>query len=125
MSQWESEFATWAPHFNVVTFHGSKLAREIITRYELSSHTQLTEFQKFDVAITTYERVLSDAKLFKSLGKRRPWRCIVVDEAHRLKNMKSKFAEELMKIRCQDLDATHCLLLTGTPLQVSLLTIYS
>jgi chromodomain-helicase-DNA-binding protein 7 len=47
----------------------------------------------------------------KILGKFR-WKCLIVDEAHRLKNQSSRLTENL-----RSLHRDHCILLTGTPLQ--------
>lgn len=44
-----------------------------------------------------------------------PWRCVVLDEAHRLKNKTSKISEFLKSYSME-----HRVLLTGTPLQNSL-----
>ena len=44
-----------------------------------------------------------------------PWRCVVLDEAHRLKNKSSKITEFLKTYKME-----HRVLLTGTPLQNSL-----
>ena len=41
-----------------------------------------------------------------------PWRYLVVDEAHRLKNRDSALANDLRSLRIE-----HCHLLSGTPLQ--------
>ena len=41
VNQWESEFNLWAPHLNVVVFHGSALARQAIQKYEIASTTQI------------------------------------------------------------------------------------
>ena len=42
------------------------------------------------------------------------WKVLIVDEAHRLKNIKSKLFEDLASV-----PRDFCLLLTGTPLQNS------
>lgn len=64
------------------------------------------------MCITTYEFILRDRKnLHKYI-----WQYIVIDEGHRMKNTKSKFAETLT----QDYHSNHRLLLTGTPLQNNL-----
>ena len=52
------------------------------------------------------------------LLSRVPWRLLVVDEAHRLKNPESRLFQQLQQLR-----RDHCILLTGTPLQVLLLSL--
>lgn len=44
------------------------------------------------------------------------WKCLVVDEAHRLKNNDSRF----FKV-CSSFSCSHIILLTGTPLQNNIL----
>jgi SNF2 family DNA or RNA helicase len=61
--------------------------------------------------ITTYETVLSDCEHLASIK----WASLVVDEAQRLKCDTSALYSRLF-----DLDFKHCVLITGTPLQVSL-----
>ena len=63
---------------------------------------------KFDVLLTTYEMVISDATALAAV----PWAAIVVDEAHRLKNAGSRLVTELERF---NRDAV--VLLTGTPIQ--------
>ena len=63
---------------------------------------------KFDVVITTYEMCHKDAAFFQAV----PWRLLVVDEAHKLKNDRSNLS---LMLRTINRNAT--LLLTGTPLQ--------
>ena len=63
---------------------------------------------KFNVLITTYEILMSDASLLSKIQ----WRYICVDEAHRLKNNKCKLINIL-----RTFEWNHMTLLTGTPLQ--------
>ena len=35
LPNWEREFALWAPQLNVVVFHGTQAAREVIKQHEL------------------------------------------------------------------------------------------
>jgi len=70
---------------------------------------------KFNVLVTTYEFIMFDrSKLCKIY-----WKYIIIDEAQRMKDRESVLARDLDRYRCQ-----RRLLLTGTPLQVCLLTIY-
>ncbi len=52
----------------------------------------------------------------KSVLNRITWQYIIVDEGHRMKNYKCKFAMTLG----QNYQSAHRLLLTGTPLQNNL-----
>ncbi|XP_076016186.1 chromodomain-helicase-DNA-binding protein 3 isoform X5 [Genypterus blacodes] len=120
---WEREFEMWAPDFYVVTYTGDKDSRAIIRENELSFDDTAVRggkkaFKlrreapiKFHVLLTSYELVTIDQTSLKSMD----WACLVVDEAHRLKNNQSKFFRRL-----NDYKIDHKLLLTGTPLQNNL-----
>uniref|UniRef100_A0A8C9SUE4 Chromodomain helicase DNA binding protein 3 n=1 Tax=Scleropages formosus TaxID=113540 RepID=A0A8C9SUE4_SCLFO len=117
---WEREFEMWAPDFYVVTYTGDKESRAIIRENELSFDDSAVKggkkaFKeaaiKFHVLLTSYELVTIDQTALKSID----WACLVVDEAHRLKNNQSKFFRRL-----NDYKIDHKLLLTGTPLQNNL-----
>ncbi|XP_060797598.1 chromodomain-helicase-DNA-binding protein 3 isoform X2 [Neoarius graeffei] len=120
---WEREFEMWAPDFYVVTYTGDKDSRAIIRENEFSFDDTAMKggkkaFKlrreapiKFHVLLTSYELVTIDQTALKSID----WACLVVDEAHRLKNNQSKFFRRL-----NDYKIDHKLLLTGTPLQNNL-----
>ncbi|KAM6959760.1 chromodomain-helicase-DNA-binding protein 3 isoform 1-T1 [Tautogolabrus adspersus] len=120
---WEREFEMWAPDFYVVTYTGDKDSRAIIRENEFSFDDMAVKggkraFKlrreatiKFHVLLTSYELVTIDQTALKSID----WACLVVDEAHRLKNNQSKFFRRL-----NDYKIDHKLLLTGTPLQNNL-----
>lgn len=46
---------------------------------------------KFDALITTFEMILSDCPELREIS----WRCVVIDEAHRLKNRNCKLLDSL------------------------------
>ncbi|XP_072314760.1 chromodomain-helicase-DNA-binding protein 3 isoform X2 [Eucyclogobius newberryi] len=120
---WEREFEMWAPDFYVVTYTGDKDSRAIIRENEFFFDDNVVKggkktFKvrreapiKFHVLLTSYELVTIDQTALKSID----WACLVVDEAHRLKNNQSKFFRRL-----NDYKINHKLLLTGTPLQNNL-----
>ncbi|CAM6002371.1 unnamed protein product [Sphagnum balticum] len=62
----------------------------------------------WDVLITSYEMAIKE----KALLKKFHWKYLVIDEAHRIKNEKSKLSDIVRQFRSH-----HRLLLTGTPLQ--------
>lgn len=46
---------------------------------------------RFHAVITTFEMILTDCPELRNV----PWRCVVIDEAHRLKNRNCKLLEGL------------------------------
>ncbi|XP_073678469.1 chromodomain-helicase-DNA-binding protein 4-like isoform X1 [Garra rufa] len=120
---WEREFEMWAPDMYVVTYVGDKDSRAVIRENEFSfennairggkkpSKMKKEASVKFHVLLTSYELITIDTAVLGSID----WACLVVDEAHRLKNNQSKFFRILNNYPLQ-----HKLLLTGTPLQNNL-----
>ncbi|MCJ8750409.1 hypothetical protein PDJAM_G00264420 [Pangasius djambal] len=59
---------------------------------------------KFHAIITTFEMILTDCPELRGV----PWRCVIIDEAHRLKNRNCKLLEglKLMDMVCFFTDVT-------------------
>ncbi|XP_046880883.1 chromodomain-helicase-DNA-binding protein 5 isoform X2 [Hypomesus transpacificus] len=120
---WEREFEMWAPDFYVVTYTGDKDSRAVIRENEFTFEDSAVKtgrkvFRmkkdtaiKFHVLLTSYELITIDQAILGSIS----WACLVVDEAHRLKNNQSKFFRILNGYKIY-----YKLLLTGTPLQNNL-----
>ena len=79
---------------NVIVYMGNAESREIIRYREfyyrnstINQKKKVTLDTKFHVLITSYEIAIIDANILKKIH----WECMVVDEAHRLKNNESKF----------------------------------
>ncbi|MQL75940.1 hypothetical protein Taro_008326 [Colocasia esculenta] len=126
LRNWEREFATWAPHMNIVMYFGSSQSRAVIREYEFFFPKEKLKKKKkmkaakdvkqkrgkrikFDVLLTSYEMINMDAGYLKAIN----WECVIVDEGHRLKNKDSKLFSTLKLF-----SSKHRVLLTGTPLQV-------
>jgi len=118
IGQWQSEAKTWAPDLNVVLYHGSADARDFLVKQDFYYTDQFVpkakaiklkkqHVTKFHILITTYEVAMKDASILSKIR----WRALVVDEAHRLKNPKSRLFADLAAV-----PRDYCLLLTGTPL---------
>uniref|UniRef100_A0A8B9F734 Chromodomain helicase DNA binding protein 7 n=1 Tax=Amazona collaria TaxID=241587 RepID=A0A8B9F734_9PSIT len=116
---WEREFRTWT-ELNVVVYHGSQASRRTIQLYEMyfkdPQGRVLKGSYKFHAIITTFEMILTDCPELRNI----PWRCVVIDEAHRLKNRNCKLLEGLKMM-----DLEHKVLLTGTPLQNTVEELFS
>lgn len=69
--------------------------------------------ESFDAVITTYEMTLIEQSTLKKI----PWKYMVIDEAHRIKNENSQLSQIVRVVK-----ADYRLLLTGTPLQVLLIS---
>ena len=118
IGQWQAEAKTWAPDLNVVLYHGSADARDFLVKHDFYYIDQFVpkptakllkknHITKFDILITTYEVVLKDVHVMSKIR----WRTLIVDEAHRLKNPKSRLFADLSTV-----PRDYCILLTGTPL---------
>ncbi|KAJ1812231.1 swr1 complex component, partial [Coemansia sp. RSA 2598] len=106
---WEQEFHRWLPGFKVLTYYGSRSERRLKRR-------GWSRPNSFHVCITSYQLAIQDAGVLK----RRPWHCMVLDEAQAIKNFRSQRWQTLLGFR-----TASRLLLTGTPLQNSLLELWS
>ena len=101
LQNWAREFERWTPDVNTVLLTGSKEERaEIIS-------TRLLP-QDFDVLITSYEICLIEKSALKKLS----FEYIVIDEAHRIKNVDSILSQIVRSFMSRGR-----LLITGTPLQ--------
>jgi len=120
LSNWEREFKSFAPHLNVVKYHGSQAERECI-KQELELSLPGKQWMRkrlhakpVDVilaSVTYFQKEKSDDRSFLRKFK---FDYLVVDEAHLLKNARG--------LRYKSLDrftSHHRLLLTGTPVQNS------
>jgi len=110
LSNWVLEFNRWAPSIVKVVYKGNPTERRAIIQNSLES-------SKFNVMITTYEYIIKDKQQLTKIT----WSHIVVDEGHRMKNSKSKFAQ----ILGLQYTSGHRILLTGTPLQNNLAELWS
>lgn len=109
LANWMTEFEKWCPSLHAVCLIGDQETRNAFIRDTLMPG-------KWDVCITSYEMVIKEKSVFKKFN----WRYMVIDEAHRIKNEKSKLSEIVREFK-----TTNRLLLTGTPLQNNLHELWS
>lgn len=129
------EFKKWCPAFKILTYFGSPKERK-------AKRMGWSKPNSFHVCITTYTLILQvcgsvcahdcltarvvpapakcarctfclkqDQKMFR----RKKWKYLILDEAHMIKNWKSQRWQTLLNFQSK-----RRLLITGTPLQVSL-----
>ncbi|XP_030462305.1 switch 2 [Syzygium oleosum] len=102
---WESEFSKWAA-FAISIYHGAN--RELILE-KLDAHATEVLITSFDT-YRIHGSILSDIK----------WVVVIVDEAHRLKNEKSK-----LYASCLDIKTPRRFGLTGTIMQNKIMELFN
>ena len=97
------EFTKWAPSVRTIIMKGGKMERQ----------AQYARFRAIDfqVCLVTYEYIIKERNILARIK----WICMIIDEGHRMKNVKSKLSQTLNEYY----STRYRLILTGTPLQVS------
>lgn len=106
---WEVEFKKWLPGFKILTYFGSVKERK-------SKRQGWTKPNTFHTCITSYNLAVQDA----SALRRKKWVYLILDEAHNIKNFQSQRWQTLLTFPSQ-----RRLLITGTPLQNSVMELWS
>lgn len=109
MVNWEVEFKRWLPGFKILTYFGSSKERRL-------KRKGWTDPELFHVCITSYTLAVQDIHILR----RRKWLYLILDEAHNIKNFRSQRWQTLLTLSSQQR-----LLLTGTPLQNSVMELWS
>ncbi|KAH0628670.1 hypothetical protein JD844_010082 [Phrynosoma platyrhinos] len=109
LNNWKEELDRLAPRLSFITYSGDKDERAKLQQ-------DITSNNNFHILLTTYEMCLKDAAFLKRFN----WACLVVDEAHRLKNQNSLLHKTL-----SEFSTDFNLLLTGTPIQNNLQELYA
>ncbi|KAL5289195.1 SMARCA5 family protein [Megaselia abdita] len=104
LQNWINEFNRWCPTIKAVCLIGDQEARNTFIRDVMMPGD-------WDVCVTSYEMCIREKSVFKKFN----WRYLIIDEAHRIKNEKSKLSEILREFK-----TSNRLLITGTPLQNNL-----
>jgi SWI/SNF-related matrix-associated actin-dependent regulator 1 of chromatin subfamily A len=120
LSNWAREFENFAPHLNVIKYHGSQADRRE-QQEQLRPHLAGREASRRHLGVEPIDVILAPITYFqkeksddRSFLRKFNYDYLVVDEAHVLKNPSG--------IRYKSLDrfsTKHRLLLTGTPVQNS------
>ncbi|KAJ8302947.1 hypothetical protein KUTeg_019343 [Tegillarca granosa] len=128
LGNWQREFETWTD-INAIVYHGSAQSRYMLQEFEMyykdKDGKRIPDIYKFQALITTYELIISDCEMLCNIE----WRCLVVDEAHRLKNKNCRLMEGLRMFDCVSINNNivyeHRVLLSGTPLQNNVEELFS
>ena len=103
---WHSEFEKFAPDLKVAISNGTKSEREELIR----------NVQEFDVIITTYNLMKRDLEEYKKVE----FDYFIIDEAQNIKNPHSQNSLAVKEIK-----AARKFALTGTPIENSLMELWS
>ncbi|KAG7446305.1 SNF2 family DNA-dependent ATPase [Guyanagaster necrorhizus] len=109
LQNWQREFEQWTPDVKAVVLTGTKEERSNIIMNCLIP-------QDFEVCITSYEICLIE----KSALKKFSFEYIVIDEAHRIKNVDSILSQIVRAFTSRGR-----MLITGTPLQNNLKELFA
>lgn len=129
LDNWKREVAKWVPGFSTIVLQGTKEERVSVERHPMrrqnfvqNTHSRILHPQAilinerilpgdFDILITSYEMCLREKSTFKKFS----WEYIIIDEAHRIKNVDSLLSQIVRVFTSRGR-----LLITGTPLQNNL-----
>lgn len=101
---WEAEAAKFTPELRVLALHGPQ------------RHEKFAQIPGHDLIITSYALMRRDAEHYRGIE----FDTIVLDEAQHIKNRQTQNAQAVKATR-----ARHRLVLTGTPLENSVLDLWS
>jgi SNF2 family DNA or RNA helicase len=103
---WQSEIEKFAPELRTVVISGSKKQREEL----------MSEINNCDVIITSYPLIRRDIEEYKSIS----FNYCILDEAQQIKNPASMNASSVKELKAKGYFA-----LTGTPIENSLMELWS
>lgn len=109
LQNWAREFGRWTADFKVCVLQGTKEERQEIIQNQLIP-------QDFEICVTSYEMCLREKGTFRKFS----FEYIVIDEAHRIKNVNSMLSQIV-----REFTSRGRLLITGTPLQNNLEELFS
>lgn len=140
MKQWVNEFHRWWPPFRVSILHASgsgmmNLGKESSRENELTAEMMGTHSSRYltagqkaakkiikrvteegHVLVTTYSGLQSYADVLTDVE----WGCAILDEGHKIRN-----PDAGITFSCKELRTPHRIILSGTPMQNSLIDLWS
>ncbi|KAJ9546805.1 hypothetical protein OSB04_019348 [Centaurea solstitialis] len=122
LENWERELKKWCPSFTVLQYHGAGRTAHSKQLNALAKSRLPPPFNVILVCYSLFERHSAQQKDDRKLLKRWKWSCVLMDEAHALKDKNSYRWKNLMSVAR---NANQRLMLTGTPLQNDLHELWS
>ena len=116
INNWVLEFERFTPDIPALMYHGDPDVRRTLRDRYLHMPRDKESQKHFPIVVTSYELVIRDRKWLANY----PWKFIVVDEGHRLKNLNCRLIRELKTYR-----SANRLILSGTPLHNNLAELWS
>ncbi|XP_058154784.1 lymphoid-specific helicase isoform X1 [Dasypus novemcinctus] len=113
LPNWMAEFKRFTPEIPTMLYHGTQQERRQLVK---NIHKRKGTLQIHPVVVTSFEIAMRDRNALQNCY----WKYLIVDEGHRIKNMKCRLIRELKRF-----NADNKLLLTGTPLQNNLSELWS
>jgi superfamily II DNA or RNA helicase len=101
---WVAEAKKFTPELKVLALHGP------------DRHTKFDQIATSDIVVTSYALIRRDAEKYRDLE----FDTVVLDEAQHIKNRQTQNAQAVKAVKAQ-----HRLVLTGTPLENSVLDLWS
>jgi superfamily II DNA or RNA helicase len=101
---WLAEVKKFTPELKILALHGP------------DRHARFSEMADSDIVVTSYALIRRDAEKYRGLE----FDTVVLDEAQHIKNRQTQNAQAVKAVR-----ARHRLVLTGTPLENSVLDLWS
>ncbi len=115
---WQSEIKKFVHNLRPFVYNGSITQRSLLKRDLIQEFVSLRNNESGCnlAVITSYEITRSDVDLFKMCH----WNYLVLDEGHAIRNSKTKTT-----LAIKSLQAHHRLILSGTPIQNSVIELWS
>lgn len=76
----------------MLLYHGSQPSRALIRRKIMKKTFVQTNVEVYPVVVTSYEMAMNDRKFIGPI----PWKYIIVDEGHRIKNFQCKLIKYVL-----------------------------
>ena len=112
--QWCEEIEKWTD-LSYIPYSSGPQQRKIIREYQFpcldENGNPVPNTYSFNILLVSYDVFLKDNEFLSTMK----WQCLIVDEGHRIKNSEGK-KNNAMK----NLNASHRIILTGTPVQNTL-----